>query len=184
MGHVRLGEFGFCHGRRIGVPPPLPPRGRGFSTERQRADLLLGGHHGNRVGRHCPAFTLARRHRGLHGRQEDLPGRFPGIGVPFTALLFFVEEGDWLLASTLFILAYIGFAGANVFYEALLPSVARGDDVDRVSTAGYALGYIGGGILIAINVIWYLFPDAFGFADGNLVVRVSFVSAAVWWAVF
>ena len=118
------------------------------------------------------------------GAKKRFLAVFMGFGVTFTALLYFVGEGDWLLASSIFIVARIGFAGANVFYEALLPSVARGDDFDRVSTAGYALGYVGGGALLALNAAWFLFPETFGFTDGNHAVRASFVSAAVWWAFF
>ena len=118
------------------------------------------------------------------GAKKRFLAVFMGFGVTFTALLYFIGEGDWLLASAIFIVASIGFAGANVFYEALLPSVARGSDLDRVSTAGYAMGYVGGGVLLALNAAWYLSPETFGFTDGGQAVRASFVSAAVWWALF
>lgn len=118
------------------------------------------------------------------GAKKRFMAVFVAFGVTFTALLWFVGEGEWLLASALFIVANIGFAGANVFYEALLPSVAKGDDMDRVSAAGYAMGYLGGGVLLALNVAWYLFPAAFGFADAGEAVRASFVSVAIWWVLF
>lgn len=118
------------------------------------------------------------------GAKKRFLAVFMGFGVTFTALLYFIGEGDWLLASAIFIVASIGFAGANVFYEALLPSVAHGSDLDRVSTAGYAMGYVGGGVLLALNAAWYLSPETFGFTDGGQAVRASFVSAAVWWALF
>ena len=118
------------------------------------------------------------------GAKKRFLAVFMSFGATFTALLYFVGEGDWRLASAIFIVANIGFAGANVFYEALLPSVARMDDVDRVSTAGYAIGYVGGGVLLALNAAWYLSPESFGFADAGQAVRASFVSAAVWWALF
>jgi UMF1 family MFS transporter len=103
---------------------------------------------------------------------------FVGIGVVSTGLLVLVATGDWLLASILFILGRIGFSGANVFYDALLPHVAKDDDRDRVSTRGYAMGYLGGGILLAINVIMIQFiPGTWG-------ARLSFLSVAAWWAVF
>jgi UMF1 family MFS transporter len=105
-------------------------------------------------------------------------------GAVFTAMLGLVGEGDWMMASAIFIVANIGFAGANVFYEALLPSVARPEEVDRVSTAGYAIGYIGGGVLLAVNAAWFMSPETFGFSDGGQAVRASFVSVAVWWALF
>ena len=118
------------------------------------------------------------------GAKKRFLAVFMGFGVTFSALLYFVGEGDWLLASAIFIVASIGFSGANVFYEALLPSVARGNDFDKVSTAGYAMGYVGGGALLAINAAWNLYPETFGFADANQAVKASFVSAAVWWALF
>jgi MFS transporter, UMF1 family len=118
------------------------------------------------------------------GVKKRLLAVFMSLGVTFTALLWFVGEGDWLLASAIFIVANIGFAGANVFYESLLPSIARGDELDRVSTAGYALGYLGGGMLLALNAAWLISPQTFGFADQGVAARASFVSAAVWWAVF
>jgi len=118
------------------------------------------------------------------GAKKRFLAVFMGFGVAFTSLLWFVGEGDWLLASCIFIVANIGFAGANVFYEALLPSVAKPEEFDRVSTAGYAIGYFGGGALLAFNAAWYLFPESFGFADGGQAVRASFVSVAVWWALF
>jgi len=118
------------------------------------------------------------------GAKKRFLAVFMGFGVTFTALLCLIGDGDWLLASAIFIVANIGFAGANVFYEALLPSVAREDDVDRVSTAGYAIGYVGGGVLLALNAAWYLSPESFGFIDGGQAVRASFVSVAVWWALF
>ena len=103
---------------------------------------------------------------------------FAGIGILSTGLLVLVETGDWLLASVLFVLGRIGFSGANVFYDALLPHVAREEDQDRVSTRGYAMGYLGGGILLAVNVVMLQqFPGTWG-------PRLSFLSVAVWWAVF
>ncbi len=118
------------------------------------------------------------------GAKKRFLAVFMGFGVTSTALLWFIGDGDWLLASLIFIVANVGFAGANVFYEALLPSVAGEDDLDRVSTAGYALGYFGGGVLLALNAAWYLSPETFGFTDGGQAVRASFVSAGLWWALF
>ena len=119
----------------------------------------------------------------LGAKKRFLAG-FMGFGVTFTACLWFIGEGDWLLTSLIFIVANIGFAGANVFYEALLPSLASEDEIDRVSTAGYAFGYFGGGVLLALNAAWFMAPESFGFTDGDQAVRASFVSVAVWWAVF
>ncbi len=103
---------------------------------------------------------------------------FAGLGILATALLVLVSTGDWVLASVLGILGRIGFNGANTFYDALLPHVARPDDQDRVSTRGYAMGYLGGGILLAINIVMIqLLPGTWG-------ARLSFLSVAIWWGVF
>lgn len=103
---------------------------------------------------------------------------FAGIGILGTAFLVLVETGDWMLASILAIVGRVGFSGANVFYDALLPHVAREDDQDRVSARGYAMGYLGGGILLAINVVMLMvLPGTWG-------ARLSFLSVAIWWAVF
>ena len=118
------------------------------------------------------------------GAKKRLLGTFLALGVVATATMFFIGRGDWLLASLLFVLGNVGFSGANVFYNSLLPHVAREGEVDRVSSAGYALGYIGGGLLLTINLTWILFPDAFGLADAEMATRLSFVSVAVWWVGF
>jgi UMF1 family MFS transporter len=101
-----------------------------------------------------------------------------GLGIVGTGLLVLVSTGDWMLASLLFVLGRIGFTAANVFYDALLPHVASEEDRDRVSTRGYAFGYLGGGLLLAINVVMIqLLPGTWG-------PRLSFLSVAIWWAVF
>ncbi len=103
---------------------------------------------------------------------------FAGIGIVGTALLVLVSTGDWLLASVLAVLGRIGFNGSLTFYDALLPHVARPEDQDRVSARGYALGYLGGGLLLAINVVMIqMLPGTWG-------ARLSFLSVAIWWAVF
>ena len=116
---------------------------------------------------------------------------FLAIGTLACAGMFFLGEGEWLLGAVLFMLANIGASGSFVFYDSLLPHVARPDEMDRVSTSGYALGYLGGGLLLALNVAWIQFPAAFGLpgkgATGDaatLPVRLAFVSVAIWWLVF
>ena len=103
---------------------------------------------------------------------------FMMMGVVGTGLLFFVQSGDWLMASIFFVIGRVGFSASVVFYDALLPHVARDDDQDRVSSLGYAVGYLGGGILLAINVVMIF---TLGGGPGS---RWSFLSVAVWWAVF
>jgi MFS transporter, UMF1 family len=110
---------------------------------------------------------------------------FTGIGVVASVAMFGIGEGELRLASTLFIVALIGGTGCMVFYEALLPHIARSDEVDRVSTAGYGLGYLGGGLLLALNLFWILKPEWFGLSsEGSLPARLSFVSVGIWWLMF
>lgn len=109
---------------------------------------------------------------------------FLTVAVLFTGMLWFIEEGDWLYAVVFYVLASIGNAGANVFYDSLLPHVARPDEIDQVSSRGYAMGYLGGGVLLLVNLAWYMKPGWFGFQDSSTAVRASFLSVAVWWVVF
>ena len=109
---------------------------------------------------------------------------FLTLALLFTGLLVLVREGDWLKAVVFYVLASIGNAAANIFYDSLLPHVARPEDIDQVSTKGYALGYLGGGVLLLVNLAWFLRPEWFGFADGNAAVRASFLSVVAWWAIF
>ncbi len=109
---------------------------------------------------------------------------FVTMGVLATAMFVFLDQDDYLLASLLFILADIGFAGAEVFYESLLPHIARLGDIDRVSTRAYALGYVGGGLLLVINILWFMWPNLFFMPGTGFALRAAFFSVAVWWAVF
>lgn len=104
---------------------------------------------------------------------------FAALGTFTTAFLYFVKTGDWLLASVIFIVSNIGFSLGDVMHDSLLPHVAKTDDIDSVSSRGFALGYLGGAILLAINVATIRFMS-----DKDLAVRLSFLSVSVWWAVF
>jgi MFS transporter, UMF1 family len=118
------------------------------------------------------------------GLKKRLLALFAVIGIVATAALGFVGKGDWPLALGLFMLGNIGMYGSLTFYDALLPHVARPDELDRVSTTGYALGYLGGGVLLALNLAWIQQPSWFGLADAGVATRLAFVSVAVWWALF
>ena len=109
---------------------------------------------------------------------------FAYLGVLMTAGLYLVEKGDWLMAVFVYIMGVIGFSGANIFYDSLLPIVAEESKVDSVSSFGYAMGYLGGGLLFLLNVIMTLQPKMFGFADAGEAVRWSFLSVALWWGLF
>jgi len=118
-----------------------------------------------------------------HARKQFL-AVFVALGVGASAAFTLNGSDTWLLAALLFIVGNIGFAGANVFYEALLPSLASGGQLDRISARGYAVGYLGGGLLLVVNTAWVLRPDLFGMPDSAFAVRASFISVAVWWALF
>jgi len=105
-------------------------------------------------------------------------------GMLATGALALLGDSSWLAAAMLFITAAVGFEGANVFYDALLPHVARGADIDRISSRGYALGYLGGGCLLVLNALWVTKPDLLGLPGTGAAVRLSFVTVAVWWGVF
>ena len=116
--------------------------------------------------------------------KKKLLAFFLFLGVAMTTALHFVSLGEWVFAVILYILAIIGFSGGNVFYDALLPSVASEKNRDLVSSVGYSLGYLGGGILFAFNVWMVLRPGYFGFADSGEAVSWSFVTVGIWWLVF
>ena len=101
------------------------------------------------------------------------------------SIALYLPHGDMFrLAGILYVLGNIGFAGANVFYNALLPHIAKEDEIDQVSVKGYALGYVGGGLLLVINVLMFSFPQWFGIADAGMAVRLSFVTVGIWWLGF
>ncbi len=109
---------------------------------------------------------------------------FTALGAVTTAALFLVDAGQWRIALAVYLLGAIAFSGANVFYDALIVDVAERRELDRVSSLGYGLGYIGGGLLFAFNVLMTMHPDWFHLAGKAEAVRWSFLSVAIWWAVF
>ena len=118
------------------------------------------------------------------GRKKTLLLVFAGLGIVATSGLSLVDRGEWALALGLFLLANVGAAGSITFYDSLLPHLARPGELDRVSSAGYALGYLGGGVLLGLNLLWIQQPAWFGFADAGAATRASFLSVGVWWALF
>jgi UMF1 family MFS transporter len=117
-------------------------------------------------------------------RRKALLFSFAFLGVLMTGGLYLVSQGDWFLAAFLYVLALVGFSGSNVFYDSLLPFVTRKDEIDQTSALGFSLGYLGGGLLLSLNVLMVLYPEKFGLADGAAAIRVSFLVVAVWWLVF
>jgi UMF1 family MFS transporter len=109
---------------------------------------------------------------------------FALMGAVMTGALYFVAEGNWLLAVLLYVAGLIGFFGANIFYDSLLVNVGEPKKLDMVSALGYSFGYLGGGLLFAFNVFMTYRPELFGLSSVADAVRLSFISVAIWWAVF
>ncbi|MCS6884740.1 MAG: MFS transporter [Acidobacteriota bacterium] len=109
---------------------------------------------------------------------------FASVGIACTATLYFIPQGYWQAAATIYCLASIGFLAANIFYDALLVSVSTAEEIDRISSLGFALGYLGGGLLFSINLLMAHKPASVYLTSQTEAVRVSFLTVAVWWAVF
>jgi UMF1 family MFS transporter len=109
---------------------------------------------------------------------------FAYLGVLMTAALFVIQKGEWAWAIFFYAMGIIGFSGANIFYDALLPVVADEDSIDYVSGFGFSMGYLGGGILFLLNVWMTLMPETFGLANAEMAVRWAFISVALWWGAF
>jgi UMF1 family MFS transporter len=109
---------------------------------------------------------------------------FAFLGSIMTGGLWIVNQGYWQMAVLFYMIATIGYASSNIFYDSLLPDIATEKNVDSVSSLGYGLGYLGGGLLFLLNVIMYLKPHLFGIPDGTTAIRLSFLSVTIWWLVF
>jgi UMF1 family MFS transporter len=120
----------------------------------------------------------------IRGLKKTFLGISMAVGIVATLLMATIARGDWVFAAVVFIVANIGIAASFVFYDSLLPHIAAREEMDRVSTAAYAIGYLGGGVLLVVNLVWILFPATFGLADSVAAIRLSFISVAVWWLLF
>ena len=123
------------------------------------------------------------------GARKQFLRYFAGLGIFFTASMVFIGGGDWKIALLFYILALFGWSCANIFYDSLLPHVAGGDRIDQVSSRGYAIGYLGGGLLLGINIIMIkpeivLLTRFPGIPDAQWGSRLSFLSVAIWWTIF
>ncbi len=108
---------------------------------------------------------------------------FATLGAVMTILLFLVTGPLWWLGGLLFILANLAFGASIVFYNAYLPDIASSDQRDRVSSFGWAMGYLGDGLLLALNLAFYLFHDRLGVPTAT-AIRINLASAGVWWLGF
>ncbi len=105
-------------------------------------------------------------------------------GILFTGLLYFVRAGDYWMGAIFFILANFGYAQGNIFYNAFLPAISAEQTIGRISGLGWAMGYVGGGALLAINLIMLKYPEWIGFSEDFFTVQDCFLSVAIWWLIF
>ncbi|MGG3453966.1 MFS transporter [Paenibacillus rhizolycopersici] len=120
----------------------------------------------------------------LSGRKTSFLSWFALLGIAGTTGFALVGPGDWLLASALLVITTVGFSGSLTFYDSMLPDLVPSRDRDGVSAKGYAAGYVGGGILLAINLLMIQQPQWFGLRDELAGTRLSFLSVGLWWLVF
>ncbi|HSR66424.1 MAG TPA: MFS transporter [Acidobacteriota bacterium] len=118
------------------------------------------------------------------GRRKRLMGVFLGLGLAATSCFVLLGDDNYLFASLLYLAATLGYASAEIYYDSFLPFICRSDEVDSVSSKGYALGYLGGGLLLSLNAWWMISPQTFGMPDVEFAVRASFLSVAFWWGFF
>ncbi len=109
---------------------------------------------------------------------------FTFMGSLVTVAMYFISQGNWQIASVMYILGSLGFKGGIMFSDSLIKGISRDDDVDLVSTFGYSIGYLGGGLLLAANVLVLLNYEKLGIPDEAMAIKINFVSVGIWWAVF
>ncbi|SES98033.1 MFS transporter, UMF1 family [Salinibacillus kushneri] len=109
---------------------------------------------------------------------------FAYMGIIASILFAFVGEGQYLFASILMVIGSVGFSGGNVFYDAFLPEIADKGEMDKVSTSGFAFGYIGGGVLLFINILMILQYEMFGFPNVATATKTALASVGIWWFLF
>jgi UMF1 family MFS transporter len=117
------------------------------------------------------------------GRKREMLGALAAIGSVATVAMFFLDSGRWLLGVLLFLVANFSFGASIVIYNSFLPEIAAPDDRDAVSSRGWAMGYIGGGLLLVLNLLLYTNAETLGVSSA-LAVRISLASAGLWWGVF
>ena len=116
-------------------------------------------------------------------RKKEVLAATAYLGAAATMAMFFLKGSDYLFGGLLFLIANVAFGAAEVIYNSFLPEIAPRDDRDAVSSKGFAIGYIGGGVLLALNLVLLMNDAKIGMTDG-MAVRISLCSAGVWWAIF
>ena len=118
------------------------------------------------------------------GSRKKFLAAFAMLGILMSASLAWVHVGIWWAGLLLYGVGSIGFSGANIFYDSMIMEVSEPEEFDVVSAYGYALGYIGGGLLFALNALMVTQPHWFGFADAASALSAAFISVALWWGLF
>jgi UMF1 family MFS transporter len=116
-------------------------------------------------------------------RKKEVLGATAYLGAIATMGMFFLKGSDYLFGGLLFLIANVAFGAAEVIYNSFLPEIAPPEDRDTVSSKGYAYGYIGGGVLLALNLALFMGAGKIGITEG-MAVRISLASAGAWWAIF
>src|SRR2546425_513838 len=116
-------------------------------------------------------------------RKKQMLALFAYVGAFATMALYFLQGTNYLLGGALFVVANLSFGASEAFYNSFLNDIAAPDDRDRVSSIGWSIGYLGGGILLALNLYLFSKADAFGLTTEH-AVRISLASSGAWWAVF
>ena len=117
------------------------------------------------------------------GRKREMLGLFAYLGALATIGLYFVEGDRYMLGGVLFVLANLAYGSSIVVYDSFLPQISTAEERDRISSRGWAIGYLGGGLLLAINLVLYLQHESLGISEG-MSVRICMMSAGLWWAIF
>jgi UMF1 family MFS transporter len=120
----------------------------------------------------------------ISNKKKFFLGLFAFMGIVTTGSLFFIAQGDWVIAMLVYAIACLGFSGGNVFYDALLVNVSSNESRNKVSALGYSMGYLGGGLLFILNVSMYLYPESFGLQSITDAILFSFLSVSIWWGLF
>lgn len=120
----------------------------------------------------------------VSGKKKLLLGTFTLLGVISTFMLSFSTADAVIFVLLFYAMGRIGFAGGNIFYDSLLPHVASPENQDKVSSWGYAAGYLGGGLVLALNLLWIMNPESWGFANTGSAVKFSFAFVGLWWLIF
>ena len=109
---------------------------------------------------------------------------FTLISIIFVALLFILELGAWFQALIFFGIANYCFSAGNILYDKMLVQIAPQSQLTRISSLGFAYGYLGGGLLFLINAVMTLYPESFGLSDASEAIRWSFIMVSIWWSLF